>query len=217
MAKIVGTTLFKKFWMSTLSGTVMGESTRAETRVSGSVSGGGTIPGTGHNTDVIGSVSSTTTRYQTVFLKDDAGQEHVIETVDWPVTCRPGHRLTFLNLGRKGWFFAFNHNTQEYFWRTRPVRKIAFPHLFYFASSVPLAAVVAVPWASYIVEANGHGPGSLAPTFLTSALPVATIPMLILMLIPANIIKGIRMKKIVRTAHQAAQETRSAATGALAA
>jgi hypothetical protein len=116
------------------SGTIEGSETRAETEVTGSVSGGGGFShsGSGFNNPVSGSIQSKTTRYQNIYLKDEDGDEHTIELVNFVVPCKQGHKLTFF-IVRSGdnklgpYFQAFNHSTRQHYEYYKAVRSEMFP------------------------------------------------------------------------------------------
>ena len=96
------------------SGTVAGTATRSETEVKGNVSGGYGNSHTGYSTPVRGTISSETTNYQDIFLTDDDGVEHLIQTQNFLVPCREGQRATFFYVlsGRSvrgPYFEAYNH------------------------------------------------------------------------------------------------------------
>lgn len=112
------------------TGVVDQSDTRSETQVEGSVSGGGSYGG--YTAPVVGSVSSTTTRYQNIFLTDDEGKEHVIELQNFLVPVRAGQRLTIFLLthGKHdfgSYFKAFNRNTKEIFNHPKAIRSEMYP------------------------------------------------------------------------------------------
>ena len=112
VAKIAeGRTLLKKFVIYELTGVVQSETTRSETEVTGQIYGGGTASAYGGTNPVQGSIKSKTTRYQTVYLKDDGDSEHAAELVDLVVPCREGHRITLWRLGPNRWIKALNDGT----------------------------------------------------------------------------------------------------------
>lgn len=131
------------------SGVVEGTETRSETEVSGSISGGGgmTVQGTGASAPVSGRVESKTTRYQTIFLKEDDGDEHTIELVDFLVPCKEGQRLTMfvLKLGKNMFgphVHAFNHNARQHYEDIAGIRSAMFPWKVFMGSVGAVAALV---------------------------------------------------------------------------
>lgn len=101
--------------ISVVTGTVMSEQQRSESKVSGSFSGGGpTSYGGGH---VHGSISTRTTRFQEIFLALPDGKEARLDFENFKVPCREQHRLTVVSVRRSDgpWCdFAFhNRNTGE--------------------------------------------------------------------------------------------------------
>jgi hypothetical protein len=126
MKKIAeGVALGRQYSLYEVTGTVQGETTRAETSVSGSVGGGGgvTIQGTGFSRPVSGQISSTTTRYQTIYLKDDDDEREIaINLVDLAVPCREGHRLTARSIDKAVWFDVDNNTTGEGYENMRKLR-----------------------------------------------------------------------------------------------
>ncbi|MDZ7643354.1 MAG: hypothetical protein U5K76_03420 [Woeseiaceae bacterium] len=131
-----GTALGLEYHVYTRTGTVEGSDTRAETEVSGQISGGGgaSYGGTGYNAPVSGSVQSKTTRYQNIFLKDDDGVEHTIELVNFLVPCKEGQKLTLylITPGRKdagSYFSAYNHNSRQKYDHVKAIRTEMYPRL----------------------------------------------------------------------------------------
>ena len=116
------------------TGTIEGTETRAETEVTGSVSGGGGFSsgGTGFNNPVSGNIQSKTTHFQNIYLKDEDGDEHTIDLVNFLVPCKEGHKLTFF-IAKCGnnqvgpYFQAYNHNTREHYESGKALRSEMFP------------------------------------------------------------------------------------------
>ena len=133
--KIVsGNVIGRKYHIHVRTGVVENSETRAETEVTGSVSGGGgySVGGHGSTAPVSGSVESKTTRFQNIFLKDEDGDDHVIELVDFLIPCKEGQKLSLFivksgdNL-RGPYFRAYNHNTREHYENTKAVSSEMFP------------------------------------------------------------------------------------------
>lgn len=94
-----------------VQGTVVGADKQLETKVSGGGGGGGTYRGTGFNSSV--HISSTTTTHDMVHLQDDTGGEHAIRLQNWDLAVRQTHRLTAVWLvrqGKKGGPYVAIHN-----------------------------------------------------------------------------------------------------------
>ena len=118
------------------TGTISGTQTRSETEVSGNISGGGSY-GNGYNAPVQGNVTSKTTNHQDIFLTDDDGVEHLIQTVDFLIPCREGQRATFYfvnsgNAANGSYFSVYNHNSRESYDHNKALRKEMFPWLAFF-------------------------------------------------------------------------------------
>jgi len=110
MKKITsGTVILQNYNIYELSGMVLSENTRSETSVSGSVTDGGGGFGGG----VHGTVSSNTTRYQTIYIKGDDDKEYAAELVDLIIPCREGHSLTLWGINQGWWFEGINHTTKQ--------------------------------------------------------------------------------------------------------
>lgn len=129
-----GKTLGVDYTVHDRTGTIEGTETRAETEVTGSVSGGGgySSGGTGYTAPVSGSVQSKTTRYQNIYLKDLDGDEHTIDLVDFLVPCKDGHKVTFFIAKSQGrnagpYFHAYNHNTRQHYACDKALRSELFP------------------------------------------------------------------------------------------
>lgn len=101
--------------VSAVTGTVMREQQRSESKVSGSFSGGG--PTTYGGGQVQGSISTRTTRFQEIFLALPDGKEARLDFENFKVPCREQHQLTVVSVRRStgSWCdFAFhNRNTGE--------------------------------------------------------------------------------------------------------
>jgi len=123
-----GTAFGANYEIFARTGTVDSSDTRAETEVTGSVSGGGGVGG--YSAPVSGSVQSKTTRFQNIYLTEDDGTEHNIELVNFLVPCKEGHKLTMLGItsGNDGAYFrAYNHNTREHRNHPKGVISTLFP------------------------------------------------------------------------------------------
>jgi len=125
-----GNALGARYRIQARTGTVDSTETRAETEVTGDISGGGgySAGGTGITNPVRGSVRSKTTRYQSIFLTDEDGVEHNIQLVDFLVPCKEGHKLTLLDIGGE-YFRAYNHNTRQHCNHPKGVVSAMFPWL----------------------------------------------------------------------------------------
>lgn len=161
-----GRKLLYKFAVSRLSGTVLGETTRSETTVSGKIYGGGTNSTYGTVAPVQGTIESETTRYQTVFLRDDDGSEHAIELVDLLVPCREGHKLTLWRLGKDLWVQARNQSTNQVY-RYGKLKKLLYPKVAYFT--------IGILFGIYAVDLDKSGLLGLLFAILVG-LAIATIP-----------------------------------------
>ena len=125
-----GWALLKRFTIHELTGEVIDQNAGSHTEVTGKIYGGGTIsPGT--VSPVQGKIETETTHFQTLYLLDDDGVEHVVQTIDLTVPCRAGHKLTVWRLGKSLWVKAFNHNTRESYTSDKLSKKM-FPVIFYF-------------------------------------------------------------------------------------
>ncbi len=130
------------------SGTVKASETRSKTEVNGSVSGGGgySSNGSGYTAPVSGSITSETTDYQDIFLTDDEGVEHLIQTENFLVPCREGQRATFffIKSGRSQsgpYFAAYNHNSRQAYEHGKSLRSDLFPWL----TTLIVFAAIGVP------------------------------------------------------------------------
>lgn len=151
-----GTALGARYEIFARTGTVDSADVRAETEVSGNISGGGGAYG--YSAPVSGSVKSKTTRYQNIYLTDEDGVEHNIELVNFLVPCKQGHKLTMLGItaGNDGAYFrAYNHNTREHCNHPKGVISTMFPRKV-FMIALGLFALW-VLWNAMTAEGNGVG------------------------------------------------------------
>jgi len=142
-----GTALGARYEIFARTGTVDSSETRAETEVTGNVSGGGGV--SGYSAPVSGRVQSKTTRYQNIYLTDDDGIEHNIELVNFLVPCKQGHKLTMLGIAPGGsdtgaYFRAYNHNTREHCNHPKGVISTMFPRKIFMGAMGLLALFLLV-------------------------------------------------------------------------
>lgn len=135
MKKIAdGVALFQKFSLFEVTGAVESESTRSETEVHGE------IPS--NSGPFAGRVESKTTRYQTIYLKDEDGGQYAVQLVDFVIPCREGHKLTLRGADKKLWFDVTNHSTGQSFENGSGLSKYAFPDMVVFGGAIGSAALV---------------------------------------------------------------------------
>lgn len=135
MKKIAdGVALYKKYSLFEVTGEVESESTRAETEVRGE------IPS--NQGPFAGRIESKTTRYQTIYLKDDDGGQYAVELVDFVIPCRAGHKLTVRGEDKRMWFDVTNHSTGQSFENGSGLAKYAFPDLIVFGGAAGAAGLV---------------------------------------------------------------------------
>ena len=152
------------------SGTIEGTETRAETEVTGNVSGGSGFSsgGTGFSNPVSGQIQSKTTRYQNIYLKDDDGDEHTIELVDFLVPCKEGHRVSLFvvktGADRYGSFFhAFNHNTRQHYDHAKSLRQHLFPMKWV---AIALAVIGGLSFLSFLADSGTSFWGAIGLTIV---------------------------------------------------
>ena len=137
--------IFVNYDICKLVGTVLDEKTRSETKVKGSISGGGGSVSSaygGQISPVKGTIDSKTTTYQDIFLQDTDGGEHAIELKNFIVSCRPGNKLTFCGLyGGDVWFHAVNESTGKVYTNKEILSTHVYP-VFIFIAIVIIAATV---------------------------------------------------------------------------
>ncbi len=168
-----GRALGMDFHIHDRTGNILGTETRAETEVTGSVSGGGGFSsgGTGFNNPVSGSIQSKTTRYQNIYLEDEDGDEHAINLVNFLVPCKEGHRLSFF-IVKSGdnkfgaYFHAYNHNTREHYESGKSLRSEVFP-MRWFIIGLAVVAVLMFMLSLGGTETLG---GAIALTLFTTLL-----------------------------------------------
>jgi hypothetical protein len=101
--------------ISVVTGTVMREQQRSETKLSGTISGGGQMAYGG--SQVHANISSRTTRFQEIFLALPDGKEAHLDFENCKIPCREQHRLSVVGVRRRDgpWCdCAFhNHTTSE--------------------------------------------------------------------------------------------------------
>lgn len=194
-----GVALFQKYNIFELNGTVASEMTRSETEVEGSVSGGHS------NTPVSGRISSKTTSYQTIFLKDDAGKENVVKLINFVIPCREGHKLTLRGADKMCWFDVINHSTEESFRDNAGLAKYTRPVLVEWAL-IFVAALIAFI-GGIMTSQSDIGAGIF--TGVIFALIVMPIMIAVLWL-PAKIVSSLRaaqMRRSLKSAIDAPQMT----------
>ncbi len=189
-----GKTLGLPYRIYARSGTVTATETRSKTEVSGSVSGGGGYSnnGSGYTAPVSGSISSETTDYQDIFLTDDDGVEHLIQTENFLVPCREGQRATFFYVlsgkSQTGPYFeAYNHHSRQSYEHGKGLRSDLFPWL----TTLVLLGVVGVPmfFGGLFDDQGGIG---MAIFSLVIAIAVVGV----FMAIVGNILAAIRATQV---------------------
>ncbi len=151
-------------------GTIEGTDTRSETEVTGSVSGGGGFSsgGTGFTNPVSGSIQSKTTNYQNVYLKDEEGDEHTIELVDFLVPCKQGHKVSFFvvktGTDRYGAIFhAYNFNTRQHYDHAKSLRSHLFPTKWFM---IALAAIGGISFLTLLGDSQTSFWGAIGLTIV---------------------------------------------------
>lgn len=184
-----GKTLLKTYTIQQVTGTVISETNRSDTHVSGYVPP--------RATGLAGTILSKTTEHQTIYLKDKDDQEHAITVQDLTLPCREGHEVTFSGLNGGHWFDAKNHTTNQSFYNKSIVNAFTFPKWLFFA----LIGLICAPVFFYIVTAMSSDgavssviAGAILGTFVTAfvSLFVGAI-----FLIPTKIIGSIRSANII--------------------
>lgn len=181
-----GRTLMWKFSVHELTGVVQSETTRSETEVTGHAYGG--------RTDGTTKIESKTTRYQTIYLKEDDGTEHAVELIDLVVPCREGHRLTLWRMGENLWFRVVNHDTGQDLTHGG-LMKLMFPKGLYFTTGILLGL--------FMVDAGRSG------IMYLFALLFAILIGLVIALIPCGTVAWLR----ARALHEAVAQKGTASTG----
>lgn len=153
-----GSALGARYRIHARTGTVDSTDTRAETEVTGNVSGGGGVGG--YSAPVSGSVQSKTTRFQNIYLTDEDGVEHNIELVNFLVPCKQGHKLTMLlctsgDSDTGSYFRAYNHNTRQHCNHPKGVISEMFP--WKIAGGVLGVIGLFILFSAFTSEGNGFG------------------------------------------------------------
>ena len=145
MKKIMdGVALLKSFSLYELSGTVLKETTRSETHISGTIGTSDTIA---HGLApympraVKGKIKSETDQYQTIHLSDSEGRRQVVELVNFVVPCAEGDELTFWGIKEDKWFAAQNRNTGRTYKKPLNARRYLYPR----REHLVLTALLALP------------------------------------------------------------------------
>ncbi len=146
-------TPFADYDIYKLSATVLDEKTRTESKVEGSISGGGSVGGANSPvTSVHGKISTETTNYQTIFLKDGGGSEHVVEFKNFIVSCRPENILTLWGLYNGDvWFHVVNESTGKAYTNKKVFYQYVFPVFIFLAILIITAAGASLIWETNIV------------------------------------------------------------------
>ncbi len=170
------------------TGTVSATETRSKTEVSGKVSGGYSNSQTGYSTPVKGNITSETTDYQDIFLTDDDGMEHLIQTENFLVPCREGQRATFFYVlsGRSQsgpYFAAYNHHSRQTYDHGKSLRADLFPWL----TTLAVSALICVPlfFSALFDDGGGLGPAVIA-------LLIGAVMAGVLMAVVGNLLAAIR-------------------------
>lgn len=113
-----------KLSSSSFSGRVTREQKRSEAEVSGSIQ-------SSHQGYTTGSIDTTTTRFQEIFLRQKNGSEQHLEFVDFNVPCREGHHLAVVYLSRGGKYHRdcvyHNYDTDISYYRNKHIEDLVLP------------------------------------------------------------------------------------------
>lgn len=178
--------LLRRFAVFEASGVVIKEATRSETETSGSID---TEDGIAHKVNPFmsrrtkGSVSSTTTRYQTIHLKDEDGRRQVIDLVDFVVPCVEGDQVRFWGLGEDQWVAAENLSTGKRYRSFGGARQALYPRRGHILATVLLVLSVLGLFAASV--------GAGAALWVS---PFIVVGAWFLLLVPATIIGMIRAR-----------------------
>lgn len=119
----------KELEVYAFTGTVVDQQSRSETHISGGGGGGYVAGGTGYSASA--PVSSTTTRYQNLFLIDEKGNEELFEFTNFTITCRPGQRISLVGASREGdpdnIVLGYNHDVNMIYYHQNGIEKLCFP------------------------------------------------------------------------------------------
>lgn len=166
-----GVSLFKRYTLNEISGSVAGAQSWTETETTGSVSGGGgvTVRGTGGSAPVTGRIETKITRFQSLMLNGDDGKAHPFKMKNFEVECAPNQTLTVFTLGggeEAPVIHAYNHNTGRHYKNDAALNWAMYPFLILFAV---LAVIVFMVW-NWASGNSSDGFITFAKTFVVSGL-----------------------------------------------
>lgn len=166
-----GVSLFKRYTIGEVTGSVASSQSWTETETSGSVSGGGgmTVGGTGGTAPVSGRIETKVTRYQSLMLNSDDGKAHPFKMKNFQVECVPDQTLTVFTLGsgdEAPVIHVYNHDTGRHYKNDSGLNWAVYPFLILFAV---LAVMVFMVW-NWASGNSSDGFIKLAKTFVVSGL-----------------------------------------------
>lgn len=182
--------LLRKFAVFEASGVVIKEVTRSETETSGSID---TEDGIAQKVNPYmsrrtkGRVTSTTTRYQTIHLKDEDGTRQVIDLVDFVVPCVEGDQVRFWGLGDDQWIAAENRSTGKRYRSMGGARQALHPRRGHILATALLVLLVLGLFTA------GAGAGAalwVSPFVVVGAWFLLLVPAMIIGMIRARIAMG---------------------------
>ena len=164
-----GASLYKRYTISEVTGSVASAEAWTETETTGSVSGGGglTVGGTGGAAPVTGRVETKVTRYQSLMLKSEDGKAHPFKMKNFQVECIPNQTLSVFTLGSDDEapvIHVYNHDTERHYKNDSALNWAMYPFLVLFAV---LAAIVFMVW-NWASGNSSDGFITFAKTFVIS-------------------------------------------------
>ena len=133
-----------------LKGTIVGKEKTSKTELSSGGGGGYNFQGTGYSSTA--PIISVTTVKDSIFIREDNGQEHQVSLINWDIACREGHQMVFVwatpKGARNGKYLAVKNLTiNKFLWDNAEFKRMS-KHSF-----GKLAALIVIP--AVLLSYNG--------------------------------------------------------------
>ena len=185
-----GTVLSQDYAVYELSGVVKSETTRSETSVSGHIPSG--------NSNMAGSISSRTTRFQTIYFKGEDGKEYAAELIDLIIPCTEGHHLTLWGVNKGFWFEGRNHTTNQGASSKIPLTNFTMPVKAIKRSMLAVGILFFLLFVGVLIDEVS------TIKVIVSAMGAGLLGLLsyLLLIIPGKIVSVMRSKQILAAKNQ---------------
>jgi len=145
-----------------------------------------------------GSISSRTTRFQTIYFKGEDGKEYAAELIDLIIPCTEGHHLTLWGVNKGFWFEGKNHTTDQSASSKVPLTNFTMPVKIIKRSMLAVGILFFLLFVGVLIDEVS------TINVIVSAMGAGVIALLsyLLLIIPGKIVSVMRSKQILVAKNQ---------------